>query len=108
MKRREFITLLGGAAARGRSGAGAAAERMPVIGFLHGQSAESDVEGQRRIAAFRAGPQDMGYAEGRSVAIDISLGNGDIRPDCRHWQPNWSNAGVDVIAAPAAHPVAPP
>jgi hypothetical protein len=66
MKRREFITLLGGAAAGWPIAARAQqTERMRRIGVLMAY-AESDREGQALIAAFREGLQKVGWAEGRN------------------------------------------
>ena len=68
MKRREFITLLGGAAARGRSRRGAQQPaRLPTIGYL-GASTRS-VE-SLRIAAFVERLRELGWIEGRTIAID--------------------------------------
>src|SRR6516164_3503617 len=70
LKRREFITLLGGTvavwplAARGQQG-----ERIRRIGVLMGH-AESDSESQAHIAAFRDGLQKLGWMEGRNTRID--------------------------------------
>ncbi len=70
MRRREFITLLGGAAVAGPVAALAQQpDRMRRIGVLMGY-AESDAEGQARVAAFREGLQKLGWAEGRNIRIN--------------------------------------
>jgi putative ABC transport system substrate-binding protein len=70
MKRREFITLLGGATAAWPLGARAQQSGgMQRIGVLMGR-AESDPEGQAFVAAFRDGLQKLGWAEGRNIRID--------------------------------------
>src|SRR5262249_30469704 len=72
MKRRDFITLLGGAAAVAAwplSARGPQGERMRRIGVLMAH-AESDPEGQAFVAAFRAGLQKLGWTEGRNIRID--------------------------------------
>jgi ABC-type uncharacterized transport system substrate-binding protein len=77
MNRREFITLLGGAAATWPLASRAQQpERMRRIGFLHGL-VEDDPEPQARINAFRHGLEALGWREGRNIHVDYRFARGD-------------------------------
>jgi putative ABC transport system substrate-binding protein len=98
MRRREFITLLGGAvaawplAARAQQG-----ERMRRIGVLI-NFASDDVEGQARLTAFREGLRQLGWTEGGNVRIDTRWAAGD--PDrYRQYVAELLALAPDVILA---------
>src|SRR5262245_12985324 len=87
MKRREFITFLGGAAAMSSIGwplvARAQQRTIPVIGYLGTGAPE---QGGASLVAIRKGLAEMGFVEGRNVALDI------------HWMRSEFGRLPDLIA----------
>jgi putative ABC transport system substrate-binding protein len=77
MKRRELITLLGGAAAWPLTARAQQAARIRRVGLLMNLS-ENDLEAQRLLTAFREGLAQLGWAIGRNLRIDYRWASGDI------------------------------
>jgi putative tryptophan/tyrosine transport system substrate-binding protein len=79
VKRRDFITLLGGAAAVWPLAAGAQqpAERVRQLGVLM-PTGERDPETQLRVGAFREGLQKLGWVEGRNLRVEYRWGGGSL------------------------------
>jgi len=73
MRRREFITLLGGGLAAWPLAAPAPAQSVPVIGFLSSASRDQLTQ---QLAAFQQGLSEAGYVDGRSVAIEYRSAEG--------------------------------
>jgi putative ABC transport system substrate-binding protein len=98
MRRREFITVLGGTAATWPLGAVAQQqEHIRRAGFLLGLS-ENDPEARARVAAFRAGLEAAGWIEGRNIRIDFRFAGGDPAR-VRDYVSELVALGPDVIVA---------
>ena len=77
MRRREFITLLGGAAAWPLGARAQQDGRVRHIGVLMNRTVD-DAHGQARLAALRQALQQLGWSDGRNVRIDIRWGEDDV------------------------------
>src|SRR3974390_2832442 len=77
MRRREFITLVGGMAAIPFVARAQQGERVRHIGVLFSGGAIDDSETKTFLAAFRQGLEQLGWTEGRNVQIDARFGQGD-------------------------------
>ena len=102
LRRREFITLLGGAAAAWPLAARAQQPSMPVVGFIRDGSADTST---RFVAAFRKGLNETGYVEGQNVTVEYHWLEGQygrlpgLMADLVRRQ-------VAVIATPGSNPAA--
>jgi len=106
MRRRTFITLLGGTAVAWPLGARAQQpERMRRIGVLM-PYAEDNPVGQARLTAFLEGLRQLGWADGRNVRIDTRWGAGDASLT-RTYARELVAPGPDVVMAVSSGAVAP-
>jgi putative tryptophan/tyrosine transport system substrate-binding protein len=106
MKRREFITLLGGAAVAWPLAAGAQQpERIRRVGVLTNLVAD-DPESQARVGAFLQGLQESGWAVGRNVRMDYRWGGGDA-DRTRRYAAEMVALAPDVILTSGSTALAP-
>jgi putative ABC transport system substrate-binding protein len=105
MRRREFITLAGGAVAWPLAARAQQPERMRRIGVLLPGTA-NDAEYQARIVAFLQGLQQLGWSEGRNVRIDTRWAAGDANL-IRKYVAELIALAPDVILAPGNTTVGP-
>jgi putative tryptophan/tyrosine transport system substrate-binding protein len=102
MRRRQFISLLGGTAVAWPLGAHAQQAAMPVVGFVSGRSADAS---SRHGGEFRKGLSDAGYVEGQNVAVEYYWLDGryDRLPTL---MTELVRRRVAVIATPGSTPAA--
>jgi putative tryptophan/tyrosine transport system substrate-binding protein len=97
VRRREFITLLGGAVAAWPLAARAQqAERMRRIGVLYGGGGADDPDAQANIAAFLHALQQLGWTDGRNVKIEYRRPLGDA-DNTRKYAAELAALAPDVI-----------
>jgi putative tryptophan/tyrosine transport system substrate-binding protein len=98
MRRREFITLIGGAAAWPRAARAQQSERMRRIGVILGAGVN---DRDSYLTAFLQGLQQLGWSDGRNVRIDMRRGAGDA-DDLRKYAAELAALAPDVILASGA------
>ena len=98
MRRRDLITLLGGAAVSWPLAPRAQQPTLPVIGFISAGPRDTYVD---LLAAFRQGLKETGYVEGQTVSIEFDgqMGNST---DCQALRPIWFSVGWRSSSRPEA------
>src|SRR5262247_2138150 len=106
MRRREFITLLRGAAAWPLAARAQQPDRAHRVGVLIASATADDPDGQARFTAFAQALQQLGWTEGRNVRIDIRWGMGDAER-IHKYAAELVALAPDVILASGTPTVAP-
>jgi ABC-type uncharacterized transport system substrate-binding protein len=102
VRRRDFITLIGGAAAAWPLAARAQQAAMPVVGFISGRSADGST---RYVVAFRKGLNETGFVEGQNVMVEYNWLEGHY-DRLSALVPDLVRRRVAVIATPGSTPAA--
>ena len=121
MRRREFIGLIGGAAATWPLAARTQQVAMPIVGFLNAQTAAGF---QHLVAAFKRGLNEVGFVEGQNVAIEYRWADGHpdqlptlvdelvrlhvaviVATGGAHAEAKITNAGIPVVASFGGDPI---
>ncbi len=106
MKRREFLGVLGGAAAWPLAASAQQGERVRRIGALAGGVAADDSDAQANFAAFLQVLQQLGWTDGRNLRIDYRWGLGNV-DNIRKYAAELAALAPDVILASGTSPMAP-
>jgi ABC-type uncharacterized transport system substrate-binding protein len=106
MRRREFITLLGGTAAWPLAARAQQGERVRRIGVLTGAAAPDDPEAQAVRAAFLQVMQQLGWTDGGNVRIDYRWGLGNV-DNIRKYAAELAALAPDAILAVGTSTMAP-
>jgi putative tryptophan/tyrosine transport system substrate-binding protein len=93
MRRREFMTMIGGAVATWPIGVRAQQRAIPVIGFLHVASAEPNAN---FVVGFRQGLRDAGFIDGQNVAVRLTASGGQSGSSVSARSTLVS--GIDIVA----------
>ena len=96
MKRRQFITLLGGAAAWPLAARAQQLERVRRIGLLMGLA--DDREGQARVTGLKQGLQELGWTDSRNIQIETRFGGADAGRIRLRQQNSWRSRQTYSLA----------